>query len=222
MPATRAASRIDGDRAGTLGREAGARCVAYVPQRPALPAGMTVADYVLLGPHAPHRATSASRAAAIARWSAGLLARLDLRPGWPTGPLGRCPAARCSGSCSRRALAQEAPVLLLDEPTSALDIGHEQQVLELIDELRVEQDLTVVTAMHDLTLAGQFADRLVHAGRRGDRRQGPASEVLTEAPSRSTTAPRCASPRRARHLVVVPTRRGVPRMTETATTEDPR
>ncbi len=35
-----------------------------------------------------------------------------------------------------RALAQEAPVLLLDEPTSALDIGHQQQALELVTELR--------------------------------------------------------------------------------------
>ena len=38
-----------------------------------------------------------------------------------------------------RALAQEAPVLLLDEPTSALDIGRQQHVLELVDGLRREQ-----------------------------------------------------------------------------------
>ena len=35
-----------------------------------------------------------------------------------------------------RALAQEAPTLLLDEPTSALDIGRQQQVLDLVQELR--------------------------------------------------------------------------------------
>ena len=42
-----------------------------------------------------------------------------------------------------RALAQEAPILLLDEPTSALDIGHQQQALELVDRLRREHGLTV-------------------------------------------------------------------------------
>ena len=78
-----------------------------------------------------------------------------------------------------RALAQEAGVLLLDEPTTALDIGRQQDVLELVDCLRAELGLTVVAAMHDLTLAAQFADRLllVSAGR--VVAEGAASEVLT-------------------------------------------
>jgi iron complex transport system ATP-binding protein len=60
-----------------------------------------------------------------------------------------------------RALAQEAPVLLMDEPTSALDLAHRVEALEIVDELRREWGLTVVSALHDLTLAGQFADRLL-------------------------------------------------------------
>src|SRR5262249_14024450 len=60
-----------------------------------------------------------------------------------------------------RALAQEAPVLLLDEPTSALDLGRRMEALELIDEVRQERSLTVLSAIHDLTLAGQFASRLM-------------------------------------------------------------
>ena len=84
-----------------------------------------------------------------------------------------------------RALAQEAPVLLLDEPTAALDIGHQQQALELVDDLRREQGLTVVSAMHDLTLAGLYADRLVlmHQGScvaSGDSQTVLRSETLAE------------------------------------------
>src|SRR5260370_21537115 len=60
-----------------------------------------------------------------------------------------------------RALAQEAPILLLDEPTRALDLGRQQDALELLDELRRASGLTVLSAMHDLSLAGQYADRLL-------------------------------------------------------------
>ena len=77
-----------------------------------------------------------------------------------------------------QALFSDPDVLLLDEPTRALDIGHQQQALELVDSLRREQGLTVVSAMHDLTLAGMYADRLVlmHQGARVA--EGTAREVL--------------------------------------------
>ena len=77
-----------------------------------------------------------------------------------------------------RALATEAPILLLDEPTSALDIGHQQQALELVDRLRRDHGLTVVSAMHDLTLAGMYADRLALMHEGSVVAYGPAAEVL--------------------------------------------
>jgi iron complex transport system ATP-binding protein len=78
-----------------------------------------------------------------------------------------------------RALAQEAPVLVLDEPTSALDIGRQQSVLELVDCLRHDYGLTVVVAMHDLTLAGQYAERLVLLDEGSVVAEGTAAEVLS-------------------------------------------
>ncbi len=80
-----------------------------------------------------------------------------------------------------RALAQEARILLLDEPTSALDLGRQQQALELVDSLRRDDGLTVVSAMHDLSLAGQFADRLLLLDRGRIVAEGSADEVLSEA-----------------------------------------
>jgi iron complex transport system ATP-binding protein len=50
----------------------------------------------------------------------------------------------------------------------------------LIDELRLEQGLTVVTALHDLTLAGQFASHLLLLDHGVVVSEGPAREVLTE------------------------------------------
>jgi iron complex transport system ATP-binding protein len=79
-----------------------------------------------------------------------------------------------------RALAQDAPILLLDEPTTALDIGHQQEVLELVDRLRHERALAVLTTMHDLTLAGHYPDRLLLLAGGTAVISGPGDEVLTE------------------------------------------
>ncbi len=60
-----------------------------------------------------------------------------------------------------RALTQEAPLLVLDEPTSHLDITHQVRILDLITTLKTDLSLTILMVLHDLNLAGEFADRLV-------------------------------------------------------------
>jgi iron complex transport system ATP-binding protein len=152
--------------------------VAWMPQRPYLPDEMSVSDYVLLGrtPHLgrfgaerPHDLESVQRS----------LQRLDL-----VDLADRALATLSGGEAQRavlaRALAQEAPVLLLDEPTSNLDVGHALDVLEIVDHLRVQGGLTVVTALHDLTLAGRFAERVVLLGSGKVVADGRPHEVLTE------------------------------------------
>jgi iron complex transport system ATP-binding protein len=91
-----------------------------------------------------------------------------------------------------RALASDPSVLLLDEPTSMLDVGHQQQVLELVDRLRRDGRLTVLSTLHDLTAAGQYADELVllHEGR--VVASGPPPAVLTAALIESVYAARVA------------------------------
>jgi ABC-type glutathione transport system ATPase component len=79
-----------------------------------------------------------------------------------------------------RALAVEPRLLVLDEPTSALDVGHQQQVFELLDGLRRERGLTVIAAMHDLTLAAQYADRVALLSAGLLVASGAPGEVLTE------------------------------------------
>lgn len=147
------------------GRRPGATDVALVPQTPLVPAGMTVSEYVLLGrtAHLGWLARESRRDRVVV---AEVLDRLDL-----TRFADRHVSALSGGETQRvvlaRALSQQAPVLLLDEPTSALDIGYQTGVLELVDELRTADNLTVLAVMHDLTTAARFADRLVllHQGR---------------------------------------------------------
>jgi iron complex transport system ATP-binding protein len=59
-----------------------------------------------------------------------------------------------------RALAQEAPILLLDEPTTHLDLQHQSILLNLVKELAQEQDISVLMVLHDLNLAALYADRV--------------------------------------------------------------
>src|SRR5256884_2785912 len=109
-----------------------------------------------------------------------VLARLDL-----AGFAGRRLESLSGGERQRvflaRALAQGATLLLLDEPTTALDIGHQQDVLELVDQSRRDRGLTVLSTMHDLSIAGEYADRMVllAQGRGGATR--PPRAGLTEA-----------------------------------------
>ena len=164
--------------AGGLSHRQRARLIAYVPQHPQLPPEMTGLDYVLLG-RTPHLGYFAVESDADRRICLDLLDRLEL------ADMARRRLATMSGGEAQRlvlarALAQEAPILLLDEPTSALDLGRRVDALELIDELRRERSLTVLSAIHDLTLAGQFADRLVLLRQGRVAADGPPAEVLRD------------------------------------------
>ena len=160
-----------------------AQHIAYVPQAPVIPTDMSVYEYVLLGrnPYINYFSSETSHDRDVID---RVLDRLDLVK-FAARKLGTLSGGEVQRLVIARALAQEAPVLLLDEPTSALDIGHQQQALELVDGLRREQGLTIISAMHDLTLAGLYADRLVlmHEGHRvaeGTAKQVLKSETLAE------------------------------------------
>ena len=173
----RGSIRIQGIDPASLRHRDRARCVAFVPQEPVIPPGMTVAEYVLLGrtPHLPYLGTEGRRDLSVA---SSALSLLDLEQF-----ANRSMAALSGGERRRvvlaRAIAQQADILLLDEPTGALDIGQGQNALELIGYLREERPMTIITAMHDLTLAGQFADRLLLMAGGRIVAEGPAQQVLT-------------------------------------------
>ena len=150
--------------------------VALVPQSPVLPPGMTVAEYVLLGRTA-HLGWLARESRSDREIVYSVLHRLDL-----TAFADRLVATLSGGEAQQvvvaRALAQQCPVLLLDEPTSALDVGHQVSVLELVDDLRRTEGLSVLAAMHDLSAAARFSDRLILIDHGSIVAQGNPEEVL--------------------------------------------
>ncbi|WP_406700858.1 ABC transporter ATP-binding protein [Singulisphaera sp. Ch08] len=175
LPATEGEVELGSRRLDELGRSAIARQCAYLPQQTATRFEMRVEDVVTLGRY-PH----------LNAW--GNLSRDDhARVAWAIERVGltsfrhRTLPTLSGGERQRvflaRALAQEAPILLLDEPTSSLDIGRQLELMALLAELHAEGQ-TILAAVHDLQTALTYFPRavLLHEGRLID--DGPTEDVV--------------------------------------------
>lgn len=196
---------LHGMPAASLSRKRKARELGYSPQNPELPDGLTVTDYVLLGrtPHLGALARESGEDRAIVHQ---VLRRLDLAE-FAARRLRTLSGGERQRTVLARVLAQRTNLLLLDEPTTGLDIGHAQALLELVDRLRIEDGTTVVSTLHDLTFAAQYADQLLLLDGGEVVAAGPPTEVLTAdrlARHYSAEAEILDSP--SGHAVVAPTR----------------
>lgn len=150
--------QVEGREVASMLRRELARLVAVVPQAPVIPEGMTVYEYVGLGrtPHLGWFAAPGKVDEGVVESALSRLELYELRSRW----ISRLSGGERQRAVIARALTQEPAILLLDEPTTALDVGHQQAVLELIDRLR-HDGLAILSAMHDLNSATQFADSVV-------------------------------------------------------------
>ncbi|MDP5307313.1 ABC transporter ATP-binding protein [Paracoccus spongiarum] len=174
----RGAVTLDGASIHRMPTRALARVMGLLPQSPAAPEGITVADLVSRGRH-PHHGL-------ISRWSlqddAAVAAALEATG---TADLAERAIDELSGGQRQRvwiamALAQETDLLLLDEPTTFLDVTHQVELLDLLCDLNERRGTTIVMVLHDLNLAARYADHLVALARGRVHRQGTPEEVLTE------------------------------------------
>jgi len=175
----RGSVRLAGDELRGLAPREVARRVAVVPQEPTFSFGYTALEVVLLGRH-PHLAGSifeSARDLELAREALGRCGALELGS--------RAIHELSSGERQRvvfaRALAQQAPVLLLDEPTSFLDVRHQVELCDLVAELARAQGRAVLAVLHDLNLAAEYCDRIVLLQGGRVAAAGPTAEVLTYA-----------------------------------------
>jgi iron complex transport system ATP-binding protein len=168
---------IDVDAAAVARRDR-ARLLAFVAQTPLFPPAMTVTEYVLLG-RTPHVGYFGSESRHDRQIASDALRALDLR-----GHAERAVTTLSGGERQRaviaRALAQEPRILLLDEPTTGLDLGRQQEVLEIVDDLRQARGITIIAAMHDLSLAAQFAGQMIFVADAHLVATGSPRDVLRE------------------------------------------
>jgi iron complex transport system ATP-binding protein len=139
------------------------RNVAFVPQHPQIPIGMSVSEYVMLGRSKRDGWGNESNK------SRNLVADI-LQVTGLFGMQGQFVSQLSGGEMQRaliaRALVQEPTLILLDEPTSALDLHHQIAVLNNIELLK-ETGVTIISTMHDITLAAMYAEKIVvmHQGK---------------------------------------------------------
>lgn len=137
-----------------------ARRLAFLPQHPAAPETLTVAQLVMMGRY-PYRRLLLPPGAADHQAVAEAMAQTDV------ASLAERPLGRLSGGQRQRAwlamvLAQRAGILMLDEPTSYLDLSHQYDLLNLLRRLSREHHMTLVLVLHDINQAFEFADHLVY------------------------------------------------------------
>jgi iron complex transport system ATP-binding protein len=167
--------RLEGRSLEAYSRRDLARAMAVVPQETQVPFAFRALEVVLMG-RAPHLGLLGFESSQDLARAKDAMARAGV------SHLAERPVTLLSGGERQlvvlaRALAQDAPILLLDEPTAFLDLRHRLEVLTLVRALARAGGSALVVS-HDLGLAARFCDRLALLGDGEILAAGPPAEVL--------------------------------------------
>lgn len=168
---------LDGRDIGSFGRRELARQMAILPQGTMAPADVTVENLVEYG-RFPYRSFFTQDREADQR---------AVKWAMETAQIADFASRRVqdlSGGERQRVflamvLAQQPEILLLDEPTTYLDIANQLQVMDIVQDLHREQQITVIMVLHDINHALQYADEVIVLQDGRVRAQGEPREVLT-------------------------------------------
>lgn len=168
---------LKGTEISRLSARERARHIAFLPQMPVAPEGLSVRELVSLG-RFPFRGLMKSSDAGGAQAVRQAMTWCDLEA------IADRPAQALSGGQRQRvwiamSLAQDADLLLLDEPTSFLDIAHQEEALTLLRRLNRDQGKTVITVLHDVNQAAAYADHILMLKSGAVVAEGPPEHVVT-------------------------------------------
>lgn len=136
-----------------------AKEIAFLPQGPVCPSGLTVRELVAYGrfPHQKIIGGLNNHDKEVIDW---VIEETGL------GEFANREVESLSGGQRQRAwiamiLAQETDIIMLDEPTTYLDMSYQLEVLEVLQKLNKEKNITVVIVLHELNNACRFADNII-------------------------------------------------------------
>ncbi|MFI3115622.1 MAG: ABC transporter ATP-binding protein [Clostridia bacterium] len=157
--------------------EAIAKVIGLLPQSPKAPAGLSVVEIVEYGrfPHKKGRGKLTKEDHEIVEWALKSTDLLEFKD--------RNINALSGGQRQRvwiaLVLAQQTEVILLDEPTTYLDMAYQLEVLQLVQKLNREREITVVMVLHDINQASRFSDDLILLRDGKIVAQGSPKETMT-------------------------------------------
>jgi iron complex transport system ATP-binding protein len=168
---------LDGRSIARMTTKEVARQLAVLPQSPVLPEALTVLQLVKLGRY-PHQTLFQQWSEEDEQQVAEALRLTDM-----TELKGRSVDSLSGGQRQRAwiamTLAQNTEILLLDEPTTYLDLGYQVEILDLLFELNLQEQRTIVMVLHDLNLSCRYAHHMVAVSDKGIYAQGKPEEIVT-------------------------------------------
>ncbi len=153
-----------------------ARLVAFVPQGLPTDLPFTVAELVLMG-RAPYNSTLGIESEEDYRVSEQAM-RFTEVDHLAARKLDQLSGGEQQRVYIARAICQEPKILLLDEPTASLDLAHQVRIMDLMEKLKEEKNVTVVMVSHDINLAAMYGGQLLLLKDGQIVNLGPPGEIL--------------------------------------------
>jgi len=177
IPRIEGSVAVEGREASRLGPRLMARSIAYVPQFPDASFAFTVEEVVLMGRYG--QLGRFGRVSAVESRFLDEIMDLARIGHLRAKPLGRLSGGERQRVHIARALAQDAPLLLLDEPSTHLDVAYQLEVYRILRLLRREKGTAILCAEHNINLAVLFSDRLLFLKEGRLAAQGPPRRLVT-------------------------------------------
>ncbi len=169
---------LDGKAIHRLPTKELAKQLGILPQGPTAPEGLTVYELVAQGRY-PHQGFFQQWSLEDERVTQEAIAITNMIE-FADRPLDTLSGGQRQRAWIAMTLAQKTPILLLDEPTTYLDIGYQLEVMELIEHLNQEREMTILLVLHDLNQAARYSQRLIVLDEGAIVADGPPADVLTK------------------------------------------